>query len=115
MLELAADRWNGTETLMALETEQQSNTAAKILYRPFGLVSSVIAGLVAGQIFKQVWKRVGNRDQGDPPGALESEYSFKEVVLGALIQGAIFAAVKAAVSRSGARAFERWTGEWPGD
>ena len=31
------------------------------------------------------------------------------------IQGAIFATVKAVVSRGGARAFQRLTGEWPGD
>lgn len=37
------------------------------------------------------------------------------MIVGALIQGAIFAAVRAAVSRGGARVFERWTGEWPGD
>lgn len=95
--------------------EKRSNKAAKILYRPVGLVSSVIAGLVAGQIFQQVWKRVVPGDHDDPPTALESEYTWKEVVVGALIQGAIFAVVRAAVSRGGARAFERWTGEWPGD
>jgi hypothetical protein len=33
----------------------------------------------------------------------------------AALQGAIYAVVKAAIDRSGARAFERWTGEWPGD
>ena len=100
---------------MATETTKRSNTSAKILYRPFGLVTSMLAGLIAGQIFKQVWKRTIPGTHDDPPRALESEYSFKEVLLGALVQGAIFAAVKAAVSRGGARAFQRWTGEWPGD
>ena len=95
--------------------EKRSSTAAKMLYQPVGLVSSVIAGLVAGQIFKQVWKRVLPGDHDDLPSALESEYTWKEVVLGALIQGAIFAAVRAAVSRGGARVFQRWTGQWPGD
>lgn len=96
-------------------TEKSSNRSAKILYQPVGLVSSVIAGVVAGQIFKQIWKRALPGDHDDPPEPLQSEYSWKEVVVGALIQGAIFAAVKAAVSRGGARAFERWTGEWPGN
>jgi hypothetical protein len=100
---------------MARGHEKRSSTSAKILYRPFGLVSSVIAGLIAGQIFQQVWKRALPGEHDDPPKALESEYSWKEVMMGALIQGAIFAAVRAAVSRGGARAFERWTGEWPGD
>jgi len=100
---------------MASAPEKKGNTSAKILYQPFGLVSSVIAGVVAGQVFKQVWKRASPGDHQDPPGPLQSEYPFKEVIVGALIQGAIFAAVRAAVSRGGARVFERWTGEWPGD
>ena len=101
--------------MMSPEKNKNPNKSAKILYQPFGLVSSMLAGLIAGQVFKQIWKRATPGDRKDPPNALESEYSFKEVVLGALIQGAIFAAVRAAVSRGGARAFQRWTGEWPGD
>jgi hypothetical protein len=90
------------------------NKAAKVAYRPIGLVSSIAGGLVAGMVFKQVWKRVGD-DEADAPSALQSEYSWREVLIAAAVQGAIYAVVKAAVDRGGARAFERWTGEWPGD
>jgi len=90
-----------------------SNKTARILYRPFGIVSGLIGGAVAGVIFKQVWRKV--QDEDDAPGALQSEYSWKDVLVAAAIQGAIFAVVKAAVDRAGARQFERWTGEWPGD
>ncbi|MDT5281372.1 MAG: hypothetical protein QOJ20_2567, partial [Mycobacterium sp.] len=38
-------------------SSRQPSTSAKILYRPVGLVSSVIGGLLAGIIFKQVWRR----------------------------------------------------------
>jgi Protein of unknown function (DUF4235) len=96
-------------------TEKQSSTSAKVLYRPVGLVSSVIAGVVAGQVFKQVWKHATPGDEGDAPKALESEYDLREVLIAAAVQGAIFALVKALVSRGGAKAFERWSGEWPGD
>lgn len=95
--------------------EREASTSAKILYRPVGLVSSVVAGIVAGQVFKQVWKRAAPGDQANAPQALESEYSMREVLLAAAVQGAVFSTVKALVSRAGARAFERWTGEWPGD
>jgi hypothetical protein len=64
-------------------------------------------------VFKQIWKAVANED--DAPGALQSEYSMREVVLAAAIQGAIFAAVKAAIDRAGARGFKELTGAWPGD
>ncbi|CAM3335185.1 DUF4235 domain-containing protein [Occultella aeris] len=100
---------------MSGKNQQDGNKAAKILYQPFGLVSSVVAGLIAGQVFRMVWQKALPGDRGDAPKPLESEYSFKEVLVGALIQGAIFAAVKATVSRGGARVFERWTGEWPGN
>jgi hypothetical protein len=86
---------------------------AKLLYRPFGLLLSLLAGLLAGAIFKQAWKRA--TDHEDTPKPRESEYSLGEVLAAAAIQGAVFSLVKAAVDRSGARAFEKLTGTWPGD
>jgi hypothetical protein len=86
---------------------------AKLAYRPVGLIAGLVAGAVSGAIFKQVWKLVAKED--DAPTALQSEYSMTEVVLAAAIQGAIFAATKAAVDRAGARGFTKLTGSWPGD
>lgn len=86
---------------------------AKIAYRPIGLVGSVLAGAAAGAVVKEVWRRVADED--DMPGALESEYSLRSVLLGAALQGVVFAVVKAAMDRGGARLFERVTGAWPGD
>ncbi len=86
-----------------------------MLYRPVGLAGSIVGGLVAGQIFKRVWRRASPQGVGDAPGALQSEYGAGQVILVAALQGAVFAAVKAAVDRGGARLFQRWTGEWPGD
>ncbi|MGI8953284.1 MAG: DUF4235 domain-containing protein [Nocardioidaceae bacterium] len=96
-------------------SETPSSKSAKILYQPIGIVSSLIGGLVAGQVFKQVWKHATPGDQEDAPKALESEYQLKDVLIAAIFQGAIFAVVKASIQRGGARAFQRWTGEWPGD
>ena len=89
------------------------SAGAKFAYRPIGLLGGVLAGMVSGAVFKQIWKRVANED--DAPGALQSEYSMGEVVLAAAIQGAIFAATKAAIDRAGARGFTKLTGSWPGD
>jgi hypothetical protein len=86
---------------------------AKIAYRPLGLAGSMLAGAAAGAVVKQIWKRVADAD--DAPAALESEYSLRTVLLGAALQGLVFAVIKAAVDRGGARLFERATGAWPGD
>jgi predicted metal-dependent enzyme (double-stranded beta helix superfamily) len=86
---------------------------AKLAYRPVGLVGGILAGIISGAVFKQVWKVVAKEE--DAPSALQSEYRMREVVLAAAIQGALFAATKAAVDRAGARAFTRMTGSWPGD
>jgi hypothetical protein len=86
---------------------------SKLIYRPFGLFFSVLGGIVAGAVFKQIWKRVSDKE--DPPKPKESEYSWRELLPAAMLQGALFGLVKAAVDRSGARAFEKLTGSWPGD
>ena len=86
---------------------------AKLVYRPFGLLYSVLGGILAGAVFKRLWKVYSG--EKDPPKAKESEYGWKEVLPAALLQGAIFGLVKAAIDRGGARAFERLTGTWPGD
>lgn len=98
-----------------MATETPTSKSARILYVPVGLVSSVVGGVVAGQVFKQVWKHATPTDSSDAPKALESEYSWRQVLAAAAAQGAVFATVKAAIQRGGARAFQRWTGEWPGD
>ena len=68
-----------------------------------------------GQVFQQVWKRVDPQASDDPPKPLQSEYRLRKILVAAMVQGAIFSVVRALIDRGGARAFERWTGEWPGD
>ncbi len=98
---------------MTKKEAKKKSKGAKFAYRPIGLVGGILAGTLSGIVFKQLWKAIANED--DPPGALQSEYGMKEVVLAAAIQGAIFAAVKALVDRGGAKGFQRLTGDWPGD
>jgi hypothetical protein len=95
------------------EEEVVASKGAKIAYRPIGLIGGILAGTLSGIIFKQIWKQIA--DEEEAPDALQSEYSMREVVLAAALQGAIFAATKAAIDRAGARGFTQLTGAWPGD
>lgn len=93
---------------------KQSSASAKMLYRPVGLLGSVLGGVLASAIFKQVWKQAAPGDKPDPPGPLETEYPLRQILIAAAVQGAIFSVVKTVIDRQGARLFERATGEWPG-
>jgi hypothetical protein len=83
----------------------------RLLYRPLGIGVSVAGGLLAGALFKRVWKLVADEDEA--PKATEEDRGWTEVLLAAALQGAIFAVVKAAVDRAGAKGVRRLTGTWP--
>jgi predicted metal-dependent enzyme (double-stranded beta helix superfamily) len=84
----------------------------KFAYKPLSLVFGVLGGVVAGAVFKQVWKVVAGED--DAPQATDEDRSWGEVLAAAAVQGAVFALVKAAVDRAGARGVQKLTGKWPG-
>lgn len=86
--------------------------AAKIAYKPVGLALGAASGMIAGIAFKQAWKLI--EGEGDAPDATDEDRSWKEILIAAGLQGAIFALVKATVDRSGAVATRRVTGTWPG-
>ncbi|MEU4524301.1 MULTISPECIES: DUF4235 domain-containing protein [Amycolatopsis] len=85
----------------------------KALYKPLSWVVGALGGILAGQVFKQVWSRVAGED--DAPDATDRDYTWRQVVIAAAVQGAIFGAVKAATERAGAVGYRKATGDWPGD
>ena len=84
----------------------------KILYKPFGIVVSVLGGILAGAIFKRVWKLASHEDEA--PEATDEQRGWGEVLIAATLQGAIFALVKAATDRGAATITRRFLGFWPG-
>ncbi|MFC9435096.1 DUF4235 domain-containing protein [Nocardia sp. NPDC057030] len=83
----------------------------KTLYKPLGLVVSVIGGLAANAAFTRVWRALSGEDQA--PTATAKNYAWSEVLLAAALQGAIFGLVKAAIDRAGATGYKSLTGTWP--
>ena len=85
----------------------------RVLYKPVGMLVSVLGGVLAGAIFKQVWKLAFSED--DAPKATDADRSWREILLAAALQGAIFGLVKAAVDRGAAEGTRKVTSVWPGE
>ena len=85
---------------------------AKVLYKPFGLIFSVLGGLLASAIFKRVWSAAGNEDEAPKP--TDETRGWGEILIAAAAEGAVFGGVKALIDRAGATGFARLTGAWPG-
>ncbi|TQM31483.1 DUF4235 domain-containing protein [Nocardia bhagyanarayanae] len=81
------------------------------LYKPLGMIVGVLGGVAANAVFTQVWRRVSGEEEA--PSATAREYGWREVLVAAALQGAIFGLVKAAVDRAGATGYQRLTGTWP--
>jgi hypothetical protein len=84
----------------------------KLLYKPAGMLVSVLGGVIAGAVFKRVWKVAARED--DAPKATDAQRGWREVLLAAALQGAIFGLVKAVVDRGAAEGTRKFTGVWPG-
>jgi hypothetical protein len=85
----------------------------KLLYKPIGMLVSVLGGLVAGTIFKQAWKLIAHED--DAPKATDARRGWREIMVAAALQGAIYALVKAVIDRGAAEGTRKLTGIWPGE
>ena len=81
------------------------STLTKIAYKPFGLAFGVLGGLIAGKVFGLIWKRVSGEDETPQP--LSDDYSTREVLIAATLQGAVFALIKTAVDRYGMKAVKK--------
>jgi hypothetical protein len=74
----------------------------KVLYKPVSMLVGVLGGVLAGAVFKRVWKLAAGEDEA--PKATDAQRGWREVLLAAALQGAIFAVVKAAVIAAPPRA-----------
>jgi hypothetical protein len=91
---------------MAKKDGNELSGLAKLAYKPFGIAFGLLGGMLAGRVFGVVWKRLSKED--DTPQPLSDDYSTREVLLAATLQGAIFGLIKTAVDRYGMKGVRRF-------
>jgi uncharacterized protein DUF4235 len=84
---------------------------AKVLFTPFSIAFSLIAGLVARKVFDRVWHVIDDEDPPDPGEELEP---LPRILLAAGLQAAVFALARALFDRQARKTFRGLTGTWPG-
>ena len=88
-----------------------SARVAKLLFIPVSIIGGLLAGIVAMKAFEQVWQLI---DEEEPPESEHREISWPKLLAAAVIEGAIFRAVKEAADHGSRHAFASVTGSWPG-
>ncbi|MFC4471771.1 DUF4235 domain-containing protein [Streptomyces xiangluensis] len=86
--------------------------ASKFAYKPVGMAMGRPQRRPGRFGVKAGLEKLGHEE--DAPDATDEHRTWREVVSAAVVQGAIFAGVKAVVDRGGAVATRRLTGTWPG-
>jgi len=84
----------------------------KTSYKAVDLIASMIGGLLVGLIFNRAWGAIEQEDGA--PKATDEQRGWREILLAAGLQGAIFALIKAAIDRGTAEGTRKLTGIWPG-
>ncbi len=83
-----------------------------LIYKPLGLVLSIVAALLGKRVFNVAWTKL---DDEDPPKATTQETTWPKLVAAAAVQGVIFKTVRVVVDRYGALGWYYLTGSWPGE
>lgn len=91
---------------MKAKDGNELSTLGKIAYKPLGLAFGLLSGMIATRVFAVIWKRVSNEDSTPQP--LSDEYSTREVLIAATLQGALFGLIRTAVDRYGMKGVRRF-------
>jgi len=79
---------------------------AKVAYKPFGYAFGILGGLLASKITAIIWKKIAN--EPETPAPLSEDYSTREVLIAATLQGAIFGLITTAVNRYGIKGYRKF-------
>jgi hypothetical protein len=84
---------------------------SRVLFAPFSILGSLIAGLIGRKAFNALWSAI---DDEEPPEAGEEREPLTRILLATVLQAAVFAAARVLFDRQARRAYRRLTGTWPG-
>jgi hypothetical protein len=85
----------------------------KTLYRVASLLATLVGGMAARAIFTKAWKLTAHEDEA--PKATDAHRGWREILLAAVLQGALLAVVQAVLDRAVVEGTHKLTGTWPGD
>ena len=84
----------------------------KLLYKPFGMAVTALAGLAAARLYRRLWRALTHHEE--TPEAMNEDSTWGRVLVASALEGAVFAVVRAASRRFAATGFASLTGTWPG-
>src|SRR5947209_1092223 len=84
----------------------------KLLYKPFSILSRVIASRIGKTVYRGLWSRI---DEHEPPAPTASGTNLAKVLEAAVLEAATMAAFGALADRASATAFQYLFGVWPGE
>jgi Protein of unknown function (DUF4235) len=85
----------------------------KLVYRLLSLSAAVVAGQAAKALFTKTWQLAANGDKAPKP--TDARRGWREILLAAVLQGALLALVQAVLDRAAAEGTHKLTGTWPGE
>jgi hypothetical protein len=85
---------------------------SKILFAPISAVGGRIAALIGRRVFARVWSLL---DGAQPPDPRRRDLQWRMLLVGLLLEGAIFRAARGLVDRASRQGFSKLTGTFPGE
>jgi hypothetical protein len=91
---------------------QLSVPMIKLIFRPFSVVTGLLAGMIGKRLLRRVWRLL---DDKQPPQAEQRSIPIGKLALALVVEGALFRLVKGLADHGSRRAFAHMTGAWPGE
>lgn len=85
---------------------------SRILFVPFSIIAGLLAGLVTKKLFEVAWGLVDDTEAPEPE---HRDVPWGKLTLALALEGAIFRATRGAIDHGSRVAYQRLTGEWPGE